>query len=166
MFDVRRSPELQAAIFGYRRANAEVRKGINADVRREIGGRWKTALDRRASTDMERSIITKGARARAGADRFSLLAATSRKPLRGGLVPSYEWAGAEFGARSKQVTVQTRSRKGKAYTATKWVNRQFKGRVSEGRIAYDAASEIGTWAVAQWVRFIVDQYSKAAGKGS
>ncbi|WP_130505079.1 hypothetical protein [Microterricola gilva] len=133
-------------------------------TRQEIGGRWKTAVESRASTNMERAIIVKGARARAGTDRFSLLAATSRKPLRGGLVPAFEWAGGEFGARSRQAEVRTRSRKGKAYTAKKWINRQFKGRVKEGRIAYDAASEIGTWAVAQWVQFIVDNYAKAGRK--
>ena len=166
MFDVRGIPQLKAAVLALRRANTEVRKGVNAQVRQEIGGRWKTALERRASSRMEQAVIVKGARARAGTDRFSLLAATSRRPLRGGLVPAFEWAGSEFGARTRQKSVKTRSRKGKPYTATKWVNRQFRGRVTEGRIAYDAASEIGTWAVAQWVKFIVDQYSKAAGKGS
>lgn len=160
--DVRSSRELAAAVIAQRRANAEVRRDVNATVRREIGGRWQTELNSRASTELEQRIIVRGARARGGTDRFSLVAATSTRPLRNGLVPATQWAGGEFGARSRLATVDARSPKGTPYQATKMINRQFRGRQRDGRIAFDAAYAIGTWAVAQWVRFVVDAYKRAA----
>lgn len=160
--DVNSSRELKAAVLAQRRANAEVRADVNATVRREIGGRWQSELNSRASTALEQRVILAGARARGGTDRFSLVAASSRRPLRNGLIPASQWAGAEFGARSRRATIQTRSPKGTPYRATKMLNRQFRGREYYGRIAFDAASAIGTWSVSQWVRFIVDAYKRAA----
>jgi len=160
--DVNSVREVKAAVLAQRRANTEVRKDVNATVRREIGGRWQTELNSRASTPLEQRVILAGARARGGTDRFTLTAATSRRALRNGLVPATQWAGAEFGARTRLVTVDTRSPKGTRYQARKRVNRQFRSRQRDGQIAFDAASQIGTWAVAQWVRFIVDAYKRAA----
>lgn len=162
MLDVRRSPELQAAILAMKSADRDLRRDIYAEARARLGGEWVPALRQRATTRMQEAILIKGARTRVGTDGFRMVAASSRRKLRGGLIPSEQWAGAEFGARARRVTVQTHSRKGKAYTVTKTINRQFPSRVKDGRVVFDAASALGTRLVALWVRAIVDRYRAAA----
>jgi hypothetical protein len=155
MIDVRESRELSAILLARSRISSEVNKEINAATRRELGDAWKPALARRAVTSLEKRIILPGAKARVHNQGFSMQAATSRRALPNGLVPSEDWAGAEFGARSKRVDVQVRGQRG-TFTRKTIVNRQFKGRQKHGRIAFDAASELGTKLVATWVRATVD----------
>lgn len=162
MLDVRKSPELQAAILTMRRLDSELRRDIYEGSRAEIGGAWLPALQQRAGTALERRIILKGARVRVGTDGFSLLAATSKKALRNGLVPADDWAGAEFGARPRVLTYKRRSTLGNIHSVTRRINTQFRPRVKDGRVAFDAASELGTRLVAAWVRIIVDKVRAAA----
>jgi hypothetical protein len=167
MLDIRKSRELQAAILATRAANRDVRLDIYKRARQELGGEWVPALRARASTRMQEAVLVKGARTRVGLDGFRMMAATSRRRLKGGLLPADEWAGNEFGARTRQATFTTHSRNGKAYTVTKMVNRQFQARVKDGRVAFDAASALGTRLVRLWVRVIVDAYRDAFdGKAS
>lgn len=161
MLDVRKSRELQAAIYAVRQANREVRLDIYKRARAELGGEWVPALRQRATTPMQQAVLAKGARARVGTDGFRMMAATSRRRLSGGLIPADQWAGSEFGARNRRATFQTRSRKGKTYTVTKTINRQFLDRSKDGRVAFDAASALGTRLVRLWVRVVVDAYRDA-----
>lgn len=156
LIDVRRSPELQAAILAMRRIDAPLRKAVFAASRREVNALWLPALQRRARNAMDQAVVVKGARAAVRVDGFQLTAATSRRKLSGGLVPAEDWAGVEFGARTTRRTFEQTSPKGTRYSVTKTVNRQFRGRQRDGQIAYDAASEVGTKTVAAWVLAIVE----------
>lgn len=159
MLDVRQSRELQAAILAMKAADRDLRLSIYKATRQELTPLWVPALNRRAATRMQQAVIVKGARIRVSTDGFSLMAATSRRALPGGLVPADEWAGSEFGARSRRAQIATHSRNGTPYTVEKMINRQYLARVNAGRVAFDAASELGTTAVRVWVRTIVDQYA-------
>jgi hypothetical protein len=162
MLDVRKSPEVQAAILTMRRLDSELRRDIYAESRSQLGGAWLPALQARAERPLEQRIILKGAHVKVGTDGFTLLAATSRKALRNGLVPADSWPGGEFGARTRRLTYERRSTLGKVTQVTRMINRQFRPRVPDGRIAYDAASQIGTKLVGVWVRLIVDKVRTAA----
>lgn len=162
MLDVRQSRELQAAILAMKAADRDLRLDIYKASRSELSSLWVPALQRRAATRMQEAVLVKGARIRVSTDGFSLLAATSRRALKGGLVPADEWAGSEFGARTRRAQIATHSRSGTPYTVEKMINRQFMARVREGRVAFDAASELGTIAVRVWVRTIVDRYVAAS----
>lgn len=157
MLDVRGSRELQATILALRQADRGIRLGINKNARSRIRPLWQQELAGRAHDEMTRRIIVAGARANATDRAVTLQAATSRRPLSGGLVPSYEWAGAEFGAHNKQVQVVQRSRAGRRYRRPLFINRQFKGRQQYGMVAFDAASDVGTKLVALWVATVVDE---------
>jgi len=157
VLDVRESRELQATILALRQADRGIRLGINKVSRSRIRPLWQQELNGRARDEMTRRIIVQGARANATDRGVTLHAATSRRPLSGGLVPAFEWAGAEFGARTKQVEVVQRSRKGRAYRRPLVINRQFKGRQQYGMVAFDAASDVGTKLVALWVASVVDE---------
>lgn len=157
MLDVRDSRELQATILALRQAQREIRTGINKEARSRIRPLWQAELGRRARDEMTRRIIVAGARATASDRGVTMHAATSRRPLSGGLVPATEWAGAEFGARTRRVEVTQRSRAGNDYTRPLTINRQFPGRQQDGMVAFDAASEVGTRLVALWVHTVVDE---------
>jgi len=163
MIDVRRSPELRAAIFACKRVDADLRKAIYAASRTSVNALWKPAVAKRATDKMTQRIILKGTRAAIRTDGFSLFAASSKKPLRGGLVPATQWQSAEFGARVRKVDVERRSRLGKTYRVSQTINRQFRTRQKEGRVAYDAASEVGTKTVVAWVQAVVTTIVNATG---
>lgn len=160
MLDVRDSRELQATILALRGAQRQIRLGINKDARSRIRPLWQQALNARARDEMTRRIIVAGARATASDRNVTVHAATSRRPLSGGLVPAFEWAGAEFGAQSKRIQVTQRSRAGRTYRRPLTINRQFPGRQQHGMVAFDAASEVGTKLVALWVHTVVDALGK------
>lgn len=160
MLDVRESRELQATILALRAAQKQIRLGINKEARSRIRPLWQQALNARAHDEMTRRIIVAGARATATDRNVTVHAATSRKPLSGGLVPTWEWPGAEFGARTKRIEVTQRSRAGRTYRRPLIINRQFKGRQDDGMVAFDAASEVGTKLVALWVHTVVDELNQ------
>ena len=60
------------------------------------------------------------------------------------------------------IRISSYSRKGKAYTVRRRVNKQFSRRQKGGRVVMDSASELGTRLVALWVRVIVETYRDAA----
>lgn len=163
MLDVRDSRELQATILALRGAQRSIRLDINKESRSRIRPLWQQALSARARDEMTRRIIVAGARATATDRGVTMHAATSRRPLSGGLVPAFEWAGAEFGARSRRVEVTQRSRAGRSYRRPLTINRQFPGRQQDGMVAFDAASEVGTKLVALWVHTVVDKLNEIPG---
>lgn len=160
MLDVRGSRELQATVLALRQAQSDIRQDINKTARTQLRPIWQGELGARARTSMERKVILPGARVTASERGVTLYAATSRRPLAGGMVPSEDWPGVEFGAHTKRVQVRQRSRRGRVYTRPLWINRQFKGRQKNGMIAFNAASETGTKLVALWVHTVVDMLGK------
>lgn len=158
MLDVTRSPELQAAILGMKRAERELRLDINKEARSELRPLWLEALRGHAETLTDFRIIIDGARVAAGTRQVSLKAATSNRPRSGGLVPSRDFAAQEFGMRNHLKTFTTTSPLGKRYQVTKVVGRQFPSRQRYGRVANAAASVVGRRLVAIWVRIIVDNF--------
>ena len=162
MLDVRRSPELQAAILGLKQAEREVRLDIGKDARKSLRPLWTEALNGFVETRMDNRIIVKGARVAVGTRQVSLKAATSTKPLSGGLIPSEKWHVVELGARRHKKTIQARSKLGTLYTYSRTVNRQLPGRVKHGRVAFAAASIVGTKLVGIWLRTIVSHFAAFA----
>lgn len=163
MIDVTRSRELQANIYAIRLARRDIRLGINKRTRARIRPLWQRELSARARGKRAHRVIVTGARATATDRGVRLMAATSRRPLRGGLVPADEWAGDEFGARTRRIQVRQRSRAGRPYVRPLTINRQFPARSQSGRIAYDAASTTGTQIVREWVDETVTTLSNIDG---
>lgn len=162
MLDVQGSRELQAALLTVRTAERELRLDINKDARKEISGQWREAVLGFAESRTDVRILATGARAAVGVRQVSLKAATSNRPLRGGLVPSKDWAAQEFGMRNYKKTFTTTSRRGTRYQVTKTIGRQFPGRQRHGRVVFNAASLVGTRLVAIWVRTIVNKFASIA----
>lgn len=160
MLDVRNQRELQATILALHHAERGIRLGINKEARSRVRPLWQQALNGRAHNEMARRILVAGARATASDRGVTVHAATSKRPLSGGLVPADEWAGAEFGAYVYQVDVTQRSRAGRSYTRPLTIQKQFPRRQQQGMVAFDAASEVGTKLVAIWVHTVVDELNQ------
>lgn len=167
MLDVRKSPTLQAAVLGVHQANREIRTNINKNTRKQARPLWSQALASRAAGTRQNRVLVAGAKVTVSARGIGVRAATSSRPLSGGLVPSTEWHGDEFGMQNQKRSHTQKSRKGTSYTLTRMTGRQFKGRKKHGYVAFDAASEVGTRLVGIWVKTIVDEFRTFADiKGS
>lgn len=163
MLDVRGSRELQATILAVRNAQRDIRRDINKAARNRLNPVWRGELGARARTRLEQRVILSGARVAASDRGVSLRAAGSRRPLAGGLIPTYDWPAVELGASRKQATFTQRSRRGNRYQRTMRTGHGLPKRAQYGRIAYDAASVTGTRLVAMWVRTVVDEFRAVPG---
>lgn len=150
MFDIRKSRELQAVVLLLKSASTPVRREMRAGARRELNALWQPELARRATTRLQERTIVRGARSKVQSDTFTMVAATSKRFLSGGLDPSTQWPGVEFGAtpRTVEVTVKGRTRKQR-------INAGFGARTRRGKVAYPAAREIGPRIVAAWVNGLI-----------
>ena len=150
MLDVRKSPELQAVILLLKTAATPARREMRAGARNELNALWKPTLSKFARTRLQEQVIVRNARSKVGSDQFEMLAATSRRKLRGGLDGSTRWQGAEFGASAKRVEVTIRGNR-----RTQTIGRNFGARQTRGKVAYPAARKTGPRIVAAWVNGIV-----------
>lgn len=159
--DVRQSPELQACIIAMRDAERTVRNDINATARRELTPVWQEALRAHVTTRLEARTLLPGAKVKVTARQITLVAAGSRRPLKGGLVPDREWPAVEFGAARKRKTIETHSRKGKPYRATRTQGAQFRTRNKRGHVVMPAAAVAGHRIVAGWVQLVIAGFEQA-----
>jgi len=148
--DVAGDRKIQATVALLKLAPRRVRTYMTRAARKAITALWRPAVQSYATTRMARRVIASGARGVVASDTFHLTAATSKRPLSGGLVPTDSWHGVEFGAvpQEVQVTVAGRSR-------SQRINTQFGPRVSKGRVAYRAARDVGPEVVAAWTEAAV-----------
>lgn len=157
MLDVRGSRELQATVLALKQADRGIRLDINKTARARLRPIWRAELNARARTRLERRVILAGARVTASDRGMTLWAASSGRPLSGGLVPDDDWPAVEFGANVHRIRVRQRSRAGRAYVRPLTINRQFFAREAHGMVAMEAASKTGTQLVALWVHTVVDE---------
>jgi len=162
-----RSPETAAVLIGLRRARATVRSDILKNTRREVRPMWRSELVSRAHSTLEHRTIVAGSRVGVTQSQISLVAASTGRPLSGGLIPTENrkpggWPAVEFGARTRRKTFDQTSPKGRRYTVTKRINVGLPHRNNDGRIAFDASSDVGRFIVASVVRTIVDQFRSFA----
>lgn len=137
MLKVGQSRELQAALLSVRQADREIRSDINKDARRVLKPEWNDGLVKHSGSLLERSALVPGARLTFGRNNITAVAAASKRPLSGGLVPATDYPGIEWGS-SKL--------------------RQFKARTRKGYVVGPAAGDLITRAVSVWVHTIVDKF--------
>jgi hypothetical protein len=155
------SDKLQAAALAVKAASKDLRSEINKATRATLAPEWKTMVGLHASRVIDTRILASGARVIAGNPPV-LTAATSKRPLSGGLVPVEKWPVIEFGSYGTGTTTYTtRSRRGRPYEVTRGTQRQLPARVKKGRVLYPAAAEFIPRALALWTQLIVRKYLDA-----
>lgn len=121
-------------------------KEIEAEGRNYAAPLWKRGLAERAETLGQRRTLVDGADVETDAAAIRFLAAQSRSPLSGGLIPSQEWAGYEFGATPKTLYISWRGRR-----RFQRINVQFAPRRSKGKVVWPLARVLGPRWVGRWV---------------
>lgn len=165
MLDVRGSDELKAVVLALAGARQPLRNDINRATRQTFNPIWRAELARRARTDLDRSVIVKGARILPGNPPVAV-AATSKRALRGGLVPVESWQALEFGQSRQDTTTYSRtSVKGTTHQVTRHTTRQLPPRYAKGRMGYPALEELAPRLASLWVQLIVKRFTTALEAG-
>lgn len=163
---VRGSRELKAAVLAVAQARRDVRNDLNRSTRQVMNEPWRAAVAAHASTDLDRQVIVKGARILAGNPPVAV-AATSRRRLKGGLIPVEDWHAVEFGAsQGTTSTYPSRSPRGRAFTVhDRHTTRQLPTRSRSGRVAFAAVADIGPRLASLWVQQVVRTFYDAFERG-
>lgn len=162
MLDVTGSRELQAVILALRQMDRTLRKQIYKYSRQAIAPDWKESIASASTTDLERQVLLRGARADVSADKVTLVAASSTRKLRGGASPAEIGHAVEFGAVWRRAEITASSSKGKRYGYTRTVNKQFKPRRARGHVAYPIAMQNVARYASLWVQIAVRVMHEAA----
>lgn len=155
--------ELQAVVLAMKAMDRSLARDLRRDTVRVMNPVWKSLVAERVSTRMDTLVVAKGARIKGG-NPPTMIAASSRRALSGGLVPVAGWSGFEFGSnRSRKTTYSRRNRRsGGTHQVTRNTTRQLPARAPKGRVAHPAAKEIGPRLASLWVQTVVRRVHEAA----
>lgn len=159
--------QVRAAVLALKSAGRDLRSDINKATRETMNPVWRSLVSEHATSLRDRDVIARGARIKAG-NPPAAVAATSRRPLSGGLVPADDWQPIEFGTGSRAVatTYRRRSPNGGTHSVTRRTRTGLPQHRRGGRVAYPAVADIAPRMVSLWVQLIVRKYHEAAEKGS
>jgi hypothetical protein len=161
-FDVHDNRRLQAVVLAMKAADRDLRSDINKAIRQTMGPPWKSLVELHATSTLDARVLAKGAKITAGNPPV-LVAASSTRPLKGGLVPAQLWSVAEFGGYGiKRTTYQTHSRRGRAYQVTRHTQHQLPQLAKTGRVLYPAIADFMPRAAALLTQLVVKKYLDAA----
>lgn len=167
MIDVRGDERLRATVLVMKNLERPVVREINNRTRTTLNPLWKGLVSTHASYAADTAVLAKGVRIRAG-NPPAAIAASSRRKLRGGLIPADQYAVREFGGNRDHVRKYTRrSKRGGTHQVTRHTARQLPPRYRKGRVVFPAFAEFAPRAVSLWVqtvvRTVMEGIEKAAG---
>lgn len=166
MIDVGRAPAyIRAAVLALKRAGRDLRNDINRTTRAEFNPVWRGLVQNNATYTMQSKVLSRGSLIKPGNPPVAR-AASSKRPLSGGLVPNDEWHAIEFGAdRNAKRTYDRKSKNGGTHRVTRHTRRQLPARTQQGHVVYPAFAEMIPRVISLWVQLIVRKYAEAAGEG-
>lgn len=148
--------ELQAVVVSMKALPRDVRSAVNKGTRETMNPVWRDLVARKARTPQDRAVLVKGARIAAG-NPPRAIAASSRRPLAGGLRPADNAAAFEGGARNpnKRGRWSRRTPSGGTTTVQGWPDRQLPRHHRGGRVVYPAFRELAPRLVSLWVQTVM-----------
>jgi len=155
------SREIRALLLALRQAEPEIRKEINNQSKLVVTSIWKQAIAEESSSSFGRTqrarakYIANTAKASVGSKGVRLSAATTGKPLPGGLNPKTQWPALEFGATESVRTVRSTSKLGNEYSMERNVHAQLDPRKKTGYLFFPAAKESVPRILSLWVQTAV-----------
>lgn len=152
--------QLQAAVLAFKVADRGLRKSINDATRTTFNTPWRTGIQSRARTRLERRVLAPGARIAAGNPPV-FVASSSRRRLPGGLIPDTSGAAVEWGAPDRTTTYNRRTPSGGTTSVTRHTRRQLPRRRTTGPVMGTVA-DMAPRAASLWVQLIVKTYYDAA----
>lgn len=145
--------QVNAVALLLRGADKEITRQIRQHTRAIGEGEWRDAIRGGVMSRLDEVVMARTAKLLVSTSGVRLRAAATKRPLSGGLMPSYHWKSLEFGnwdGRTK--TYKQHSRKGKQYTLTRHTARQLRPRVKSGYMAYPAAARLIPRFAALWTQ--------------
>jgi hypothetical protein len=168
VLSVRDNDELKAVVIAFTQLPRAVTKDINAATREVLNPIWKSEVESRLRTPMDRVVLGAGVRVKAGNPPVVQAATSTRgvgKTRR--LKPADDWQGFEFGAdRNKKTTYTRKSKNGGSHQVTRRTARQMPPIKRTGRVAYPALAEVAPRMAARWVQGVVRIVHEAAEGGT
>lgn len=157
---------LQAAVLAFKLADRDLKKRINDATRQTFNSPWRAGIAAGAATRLEQRVLVPGARIAAG-NPPTFVAASSRRRLRGGLVPDTDGPAVEWGAADTTTTYSRRSAGGTSHKVTRHTRRQLPPagaavRRRKGGPVMATLADIAPRAASLWTQLIMRVYYDAA----
>lgn len=152
------SREIRAVLLALKQAEPEIRKEINKKSKDVLTDIWRQEIAEQASivggkTQAARfKVLVKTAKVTVGNKGVTLTAATTGRPLAGGLNPKTQWPGLEFGATKDVRSVEFTSKLGNRYKQTRNVTAQLDPRRKKGYVFFPAARHAVPRILSLWVQ--------------
>jgi hypothetical protein len=148
----------QAVALALKLVDRNIRNDINRESRATLNPVWRGIVGLNATSEMDRRILAKGARVAPG-NPTTLIAASSKKALSGGLVPDDRATAAAFelGAQERN-RVKTYDRKNRSGAGSHRVKRHTARQMpapSKGRVVYSSFAEIAPRITSLWIQIVV-----------
>lgn len=159
--DVTKSRELMATILALRSIDKTLSKMVRQQTKRIAQPEWMRALERRASTALERRVLSATAVVTVSNQNVRVQSASKGRPLSGGLSPKAHYAAIEFGATPSPTTYTRRSSKGKTHRVTRKTSTGLRPRNAKGYVFYPAAREMVPRIASLWVQTAVKTIANA-----
>lgn len=136
---------LQGVIVALKHSDRETRKSIRQYTKANMTRPWLDAIDKEASTVVERRVIASTATVAVSDQNIRIQSAAKGRPLSGGLNPKVHYGPVEFGS----------SR-----------HKQFRPRNRSGYVFYPAAKKMIPRLASLWVQTVVKTFADIfEGKG-
>jgi len=160
------SREIQAVVIALKEAEPEIRKAVNAQSKKVILPVWRSAIAESTSLSGGRNqrarfkVLANTAKVSVGNKGVTLTAATTGRPLSGGLNGKTQWYALEFGANPQRLrTIRSTSKLGKPYVMrNKSATAQLDRRDPKGYSFYPAARETVPRILSLWVQTSVKTF--------
>ncbi|MFD5334108.1 hypothetical protein ACFWH7_19600 [Cellulosimicrobium cellulans] len=148
--------ELRAVVVSVKALPREVRRAISQGTRDTMNPVWRNLVTSKARTPLEKAALAKGARIAAG-NPPKAIAASSVRPLAGGLRPANAAAVLEAGSkrRDQRGTWPRRSPEGGSHLVHGWPNRQLVVYRRGGYVVFPAFRELGPRLTQLWVQTVM-----------
>lgn len=152
--DVRGSDALKDMVLAINQSGRDVQRVIRLYTKSELTRPWLEAINKRASTALERRVISSTATVSVSNQNVRIQSAAKGRKLSGGLNPKTEFPAVEFGANRNKVTSYTR----KGHRVKRRTAVQMRPRNKSGYVFYPAASEMIPRLARLWVQTVVKVY--------
>lgn len=152
------SREIRAVLLALKQAEPEIRKEINNKSKEVLTAIWQPEMAEQASlaggkTQRARfKVLVKTAKVTVGNKGVTLTAATTGRPLAGGLNGKLDWPALEFGAYKGIRTYQATSKLGNRYDVTRNVHAQLDKWNKKGSVFFPAVREALPRILSLWTQ--------------
>ena len=160
--DARASREIQAILFGMRRAEPEINRSIRRYTKEAIVPEFQRSMAEHADPRLEHRALVRNAKATVSNQNIKLTAGRTGRALSGGLLPKRDAHAVEFGGdRAAKRTYEARSRKGNRFSVTRRTRAQLRPRRDRGWVFHPTAAAMIPRILSLWTQIVVREFNEA-----